>query len=141
MPRIAGSGRVFSARRMRNKAMDIHIPDGNNLVDILVNTDRAYHGDSDAVIPDADEAQLLEALAALERGDVEYVVLSDGARFMQAAGDARSGYVLEYNDGTDDAMMHAQGKITGAQVVDAMQAYLRRDDTWRSAFRWERITY
>lgn len=121
--------------------MDIHIPDGNNFIDILVSADTAYRGENDAVIPNADETKLNDALAALERGEVEYVVLSDGARFMQAAGDARSGYVLEYNDGADDAMMHAQGKITGAQIVDAMQAYLRRDDTWRGAFRWERITY
>lgn len=121
--------------------MELHLPGGSNLFDALFETKSAYQGSNDDVIPDADEAQLLEALAALERGEVEYVVLSDGARFMQAAGDARSGYVLEYNDGADDAMMHAQGKITGAQVVDAMQAYLRRDDAWRGAFRWERITY
>lgn len=121
--------------------MELHVPGGNAFIEMLFRTNAAYQGSSDAVIPDANEAQLIEALAALERGDVEYVVLADGARFMQAAGDAHSGYVLEYNDGTDDAMMHAQGIISGAHLVDAMQAYLRHDSSWRGAFRWERITY
>ncbi len=94
-----------------------------------------------AVTPEATENDLSEALAALERGEVEYVVLMDGARFMQAAGDARSGYVLEYNSDADDTLFRAQGEITGAQIVDAFAAFLNHDPVWRTTFAWERFKY
>lgn len=96
-----------------------------------------------AVTPDATEDDLIEALAALERGDVEYVILEDPATkfFMQTAGDPHSGYVLEYNDGQDGSMMHAQGSLSGSRVTEALGAFLNRDAAWRSMFVWERVKY
>lgn len=120
--------------------MEIHLPDGSNWIDLLVSTDTAYHGDSDAVIPDADETKLNDALAALERGEVEYVVLADGTRFMQAAGDARSGYVLEYNDGSDKEQFRAtRQNIQAAEIADAFRSYLNRDGFWKTLFTWEKF--
>jgi hypothetical protein len=120
--------------------MEIHLPDGNNFIDMLVRADNAYIGDSDAVIPDADETKLNDALAALERGDVEYVVLADGARFLQAAGDARSGYVLEYNDGSDKEQFRAtRQNIKGTEIADAFRSYLNRDGRWKTLFTWEKF--
>ncbi len=96
-----------------------------------------------AVTHDANEDDLIEALAAMERGDIEYVILEDAATkmFMQAAGDARSGYDLQYNNGADDAMFQAQGKMSGAQITDALTAFLNQDITWRTTIVWERYTY
>lgn len=93
-----------------------------------------------AVTHNATEDNLIEALAALERGDIEYVILEDAASkmFMQAAGDARSGYDLQYNNGADDAMFQAQGKMSGAQITDAFLAFLSKDMAWRTRISWER---
>ena len=69
--------------------------------------------------PNATEDDLINALAALERGDIEYLGLEDDASnlFMQAAGDSASGYVLEYNEGQDDSMMHAEGMLSGTEIT------------------------
>lgn len=120
--------------------MEFHLPDGSNFIDMLVSTDMAYRGDSDAVIPDADESKLTDALAALERGDIEYVILTDDARFMQAAGDARSGYVLEYNDGSDREQFRAtRQNIEKEELAGAFRSYLNRDATWKTLFSWEKF--
>ena len=96
-----------------------------------------------AVTHNATEDNLIEALAALERGDFEYVILEDPSSkmFMQAAGDARDGYDLQYNNGADDSMFQAQGKMSGTQITDAFTAFLNQDISWRTTFVWERYTY
>lgn len=120
--------------------MEIRVPGGSNFVDILFSTNMAYDGPTDAVIPNADETKLTDVLAALERGDIEYIVLSDDARFMQAAGDARSGYVLEYNDGSDREQFRATRRhIKGEEIAGAFRLYLHRDATWITLFSWEKF--
>lgn len=93
--------------------------------------------------PDATEDDLIQALAALERGEIEYVGLAepDSNVFMQVAGDAASGYILEYNEGRDDTMLRAQGALSGGLITDAMTAFLNHDNSWRTLFRWERFTF
>lgn len=116
--------------------MEIHVPSGGFL-DALLNTNEAYEGPSDTVIPDADEGKLLDALAAMERGDSEYVILQDDGRFLQAAGDAKSGYALEYNDGSDKFQYRVVNpKISGGELTDAFVAYLHRDPSWKTKFSW-----
>lgn len=114
--------------------MNLRFPDGSS---------DTYDGTGGGVKANATEDDLIDALAAMERGDLEYVILEDNASkmFMQAAGEARSGYDLEYNNGVDDSMFRAQGKISGAQVTDAFTAFLNRDVAWRTMFVWERFTY
>ena len=114
--------------------MNLLFPDGT------VGEDFATGGGSK---PNATEDDLINALAALERGDIEYVGLEEDAvnMFMQAAGDSASGYILEYNDGKDDSMMHAVGTLTGPQITDALSAFLNHDNSWRTMFRWERVTF
>jgi len=95
-----------------------------------------------AVTHNATEDALIDALAALERGDIEYVILEDPANkmFMQAAGDARNDYDLQYNNGADDEQFRATNpQLSGNEIVDAFAAYLQRDDSWRTRSSWERI--
>jgi hypothetical protein len=96
-----------------------------------------------AVTHNATEDDLIDALAAMERGDIEYVILEDSARklFMQTAGDARSGYDLQYNNGADDVMFQARSKMSGAQITEAFMLFLNQDNAWRTMFDWERFTY
>jgi hypothetical protein len=102
-----------------------------------------YGQGSHGLTPNATEDDLIEALAALERGDVEYVILEDETKlFLQAAGDAASGYILEHNNPHDDSMMmRAAGNVSAAQLTGALTAFLNRDPSWRTMFTWARITY
>jgi hypothetical protein len=120
--------------------MELHLPDGNAFIDMLLSTNTAYLGATDAVIPDADDAKLMAALTALARGEIEYVVLADGECFLQAAGDARSGYVLEYNDGsTEHQSRAARQNLAGTEIADAFRRYLHRDAAWQTDFTWEKF--
>lgn len=93
--------------------------------------------------PNATEDDLIYALAALERGDIEYVGLEDDTSkmFMQTAGDGANGYILECNNGQDDSMMRAPGTLSGTQIIAALSSFFNHDDAWRTMFRWERMTY
>lgn len=119
--------------------MEIHIPDGSSFVDALLGANIAYTGSTDAVIPDADENKLTAALTAMARGEIEYVILSDDNRFLQAAGDARSDYILEYNDGSNRHQFRATNALTGTEIVDVFQKYFRRDALWHTLCKWERF--
>lgn len=120
--------------------MELHLPDGSNFIDILVSTDTAYRGDSDAVVPDADDDKLTAALTAMARGEIEYVILTDDNRFLQAAGDARSGYVLEYNDGSDKEQFRATNRnLSGSDIANAFTAYLHHEPQWKTMTSWEKF--
>jgi hypothetical protein len=117
--------------------MEIHVPGGGGFLDALLNTNEAYEGPSDNVIPNANEDKLLDALAAMERGDSEYVILQDDRRFLQAAGDAKSQYTLEYNDGSDKVQYRATNtRLSGTEITDAFVSYLNRDPSWKTKFSW-----
>lgn len=114
--------------------MDLRFPDG---------TSDAYAGTGGGVKTNVTEDDLIDALAALENGELEYIILEDDQTntFMQAAGDGSGGYVLEYNDGKGDAMLQAQGDVTGDTLTEALSAYLNHDVTWRTLFTWQHISF
>lgn len=120
--------------------MEIHLPDGGNLIELLFSTSMAYQGATDAVIPDADKDKLTAALTAMARGEIEYVILTDDKRFLQAAGDARSGYVLEYNDGSDKEQFRATNRnLSGSDIANAFTAYLHHEPQWKTMTSWEKF--
>lgn len=115
--------------------MDLLLPGGFGSGD--------YNDAGHQVTPNATETHLIDALAVLERGDIEFVILEDNASkmFMQVAGDSHSGYILEYNTGQDDSMFRAHGSVSGIQITAALTAFLNRDSSWRTLFDWERLSY
>lgn len=122
--------------------MEIHIPSGGSFLDTLFKTNEIYGGDADNVIPDADEKKLRDTLAAFERGDCEYIILQDDNRFLQAAGDIKSGYALEYNDGSDSFQFRATNRnISNDDLTSAFVSYLNGDASWRGKFTWEKFSF
>ncbi len=117
--------------------MEIHLPGNGGFLDALLDTNQAYEGPSDTVIPNATEGPLLDALAMMDRGESEYVILQDDKRFIQAAGDSGSGYTLEHNEGSDKTQYRATNtKLSGADIRDAFVSYLNRDPSWKTKFKW-----
>ncbi len=120
--------------------MDILIPgEGKPLIESLF-SDIEDDVSGQAVIPDADPDKLAKVLAQMERGEMEYVILSDGDRFLQAAADARRGYLLEYNDGSDREQYRAANKkLSLDEITAAFIAYVNRDPSWQTQFTWEKF--
>ncbi len=98
-----------------------------------------YNAAGHAVTSDPTEVDLLTALEAMERGDIEYVILEDAHSqlFMQAAGDAKSGYVLEYAGGQADTIYSARGTVTGPLLTEILAAFLNHDQAWRTRVVWD----
>lgn len=120
--------------------MNLEVPSRSPFMDSLLDGSDITDGTSGSVVQHVTEGQVMDALAALGRGDIEFVILSDGSRFLQAAGDARSGYTLEYNDGSDKEQFRAANrKISAADLATAFGAYFRNDVAWRTAFSWEKF--
>jgi hypothetical protein len=112
--------------------MDLRWPDSGSLLDSLFsdagNPAMSSAGTLSAVTP----AQLDDALGALQRGDIEYLILEDGAGFLQAAGEGDGPYEVEVT--ADGETMH--GVDSGADAATMrgiLHAYLRGDAAWRDA--------
>jgi hypothetical protein len=120
--------------------MNLTVPSGSPFMDSLLDMSNVADGVSGSLIQNVTEQQVLDALAALGRGDIEFVILNDGNRFMQAAGDARSGYILEYNEGSAKEQFRATIRtISDADLTAAFRAYFQNDPTWKTLFSWEKF--
>jgi hypothetical protein len=120
--------------------MDLILPGGAS----LFSGSRNYMESGNVTVPNPTEDDLITALAAMERGDIEFVILQDDENkiFMQAAGTPHEGYVLEYNDNADNSMYRATNPgLTGSHITDALSSFLNRDTAWASKFHWERFTF
>lgn len=120
--------------------MNLEVPSGSPFMDSLLDTSNVADGVSGSVIQNVTAQQVTDALASLGRGDIEFVILSDGNRFMQAAGDTRSGYTLEYNEGSTKEQFRATTrKISDADLTSAFRTYFQNDPTWKTLFSWEKF--
>lgn len=117
--------------------MNMRIPDSGTLLgSMLSSLGRTPASGDDRTIDSVTDAQLVEAIAAMERGDVEYVILDNGAEFIQAAGDGDGPYALQFSPASGDAMEQAHGGVDASTVRAVLLAYLRGDAAWRSACAW-----
>jgi hypothetical protein len=110
--------------------MDLRWPDSGSLLDSLL-SDAGHTAPSGAgTLPGVTRAQLDDALAALLRGDVEYLILEDDARFLQAAGEGAGPYQVQFTaDG--DTMHDLDGGADATTMQRMLRAYLAGDATWR----------
>ena len=98
------------------------------LLDGLGQTADASSGD--VSVAAATPAQLDEALSALTRGDVEYLILEEDERFLQVAGEGDGPYQVQRSDG-GDTMHEVTGGTDAATMRRVVHAYLRQDSGWR----------
>lgn len=96
----------------------------------------AYSGAEQAEVTEVTEAQLDEALAALARGDIEFVILEDGQAFLQVGGSGRGPYEIEYVADAATPGVEIPGGVDDETVRHVMQAYRRRDTAWNAPYQW-----
>jgi hypothetical protein len=82
------------------------------------------------------EPQLGDALDAMARGDIEYVILEDGDAFVQAAGDGAGPYALQLSPGSGDGLQEVRGGVGGETMRGVLLAYRRGDPAWCGSCRW-----
>jgi hypothetical protein len=82
-----------------------------------------------------------DILASIDGEDFA-ILAADPATYIQCAEQKEPPYefALEYQDGSLDGHWQAvDGPITLHRVTAAFIKYLRRDSSWRSDFRWEKM--
>ena len=95
--------------------------------------------ESGRVIADATEADILSSV----EGEDFAILGGDPDTYIQCAEQSEPPYeyILEYQEGSLERHYRAaDGPVTLDRVIAAFIKYLRRDSSWRSDFRWERIT-
>jgi hypothetical protein len=79
------------------------------------------------------EAELSEALDAMARGDIEYVILETGSAFLQAAGSGDGPYQVQFQPDEREALVDLTGVLDWPRVRQVLLAYRRGDPAWRRA--------
>jgi hypothetical protein len=120
--------------------MDMRLPESGSLLgSILSGLGRSANDGEGLAVPAVTEAQLVEAVTAMARGDVEYVILEQGEAFLQAAGEGAGPYALQFSPGPDGAMTEVPGGVDEPTMRAVLAAYRRRDAGWRGACLWSTL--
>ena len=120
--------------------MDMRLPDSGSLLGtILGGLGRTTNDGEGVAVPAVTEAQLVEAVTAMTRGDIEYVILEDGEAFLQAAGEGTGPYALQFSSGGDAAMTEVPGGVDEPTLRAVLEAYRRGDAGWRGTCRWSTL--
>jgi len=116
--------------------VNLRLPESGSLLESLLSGlgKTVAEGTGDTVA-DVTAAQVTQALDALVRGDVEYVILEDGDAFLQAAGDGP--FMLQHNNGDGSPMIAVSGGVDEKAMRAAFASYLRGDAGWRTAGAWQ----
>ena len=117
--------------------MDLRLPDSGTLLgSLLSGLGRSLEeGSADLSLSGVTEPQLDEAIAALRRGDIEYLILEHEGSFLQAAGEGDGPYALQVDPG-DGVLLEVPGGVDAATARTALLAWRRHDPAWRTAHRW-----
>jgi hypothetical protein len=118
--------------------MNLRLPDSGSLLgSVLSGLGRSATDDGSGVaIPAVTEAQLAEAIAAMARGDIEYVILENGDAFLQAAGEGPGPYALQFSPASGEAMAEVPGGADANTMRAVLLAFYAGEADWRGACRW-----
>jgi hypothetical protein len=90
-------------------------------------------------VADVSEAQVTDALDALARGDIEFVILEEGDAFLQVAGDGEGPYQVEYCAGDANDMVSVPGGVDRQTARQMLLTYRRADPGWRAPHQWQKL--
>jgi hypothetical protein len=129
---------VTAGRGLDLGAMNLRLPASGLLLESLLGRLGASPMDAAGAttVERPTEAQIVEAIEAMAQGHIECVILEDGDRFLQAAGDGAGPYVLQYSPGGMEAMLQVPGGVDAGMMRTVLLAYARGDLGWRGALGW-----
>jgi hypothetical protein len=118
----------------------MRLPDsGSILGSILDGLGRLPTDGTGVSIAAVTEAQLMGAIDAMVRGDIEYVILEDDDEFLQAAGDGDGPYALQFSSASSGGLLEVAGGVNVATLRSVFAAYRSGDRTCRDRFRWSPV--
>ena len=122
--------------------MNLRLPASGSLVEVLFDRLAASPTDPTGSTPieNVTDADVLSAIDAMQRGDIEYVILENGDEFLQAAGEGNGPYALEVSTDTAGLMVGVRGGVDAETMRKVFLAYLRRDPAWRGALEWKAMS-
>lgn len=87
--------------------------------------------------PSAD--QINAALAQLPAGEDAFAILAHGDQhYVQVAGSAQEGFVIEYREGGEDRHFEAVGPAASLGTAqDLFRRYAAGDESWRGVVAWQ----
>ncbi len=132
--RVAGGACYLACSPMR-----LRLPDTGSLFDTLLRSlgDPIATSSGDWATDAPSAEQLDDSLAALARGDIEYVILEDDEDFLQVAGEGDGPYQVQVSE--QAKMREIAGGTSAAAMREIVQAYRRGDPGWRDA-AWTPMT-
>lgn len=101
-----------------------------------------YYSANHEGIQNPSEHDVRQAFDALEKGWIEFVILEEdhSGLYIQTAGSADEGYVVEYNDGSDQWQWRAtDGNLAAARILDTFLMFRRGDIDWKNQFTWQKF--
>ena len=116
--------------------MNLRLPESGSLLESLLSGlgKTAAEGPGGTTVSGVTDAQLTEALDALTRGDIEYVILENGDAFLQAAGTGP--FALQFSPGNAGDMTEVPGGVDESTLRAALSSYLHASDRWRTQCNW-----
>src|SRR4051812_7949772 len=97
--------------------MEMRLPEsGSAIASIVAGLGRTTMDGTGVTVAAVTEAQLVDALEAMARGDIEYVILEDGDTFVQAAGDGAGPYALQFSPVPGDGLQEVRGGVDGTMM-------------------------
>ena len=118
--------------------MNLRLPGSGSLLESLLNRPGALPTDTGdgTTLENVTEAQVVQALEAMALGHIEYVILEQGAEFLQAAGEGAGPYALQHSPGVSKSMIEVPGGVGAETMRKVLLAYARGDLGWRGALGW-----
>lgn len=97
----------------------------------------------DRLLRDPSPEQITAVVEGLPAGGDGFVILASDANeltFMQAVGSPADGFGIEYQDGSLDKLFRCTNQeLTAEHVILTLRSYQRGEQTWKTAFEWERV--
>jgi len=118
--------------------MNLRLPASGSLLESLLNHLGTAPNDpsGDLTLEGVTEAHLVDALDALERGDLEYVILEHGDEFLQAGGTGDGPYALQVGSTATETMFEVRGGADRMTMRRVLLSYCGGDVGWRGSLEW-----
>jgi hypothetical protein len=118
--------------------VNLRLPASGSLLESLLNhLGRAPNDPSgDVKVEGVTEAHTVDALDALERGDIEYMILEHGDEFLQAAGTGDGPYALQVGSTATETMFEVRGGVDRITMRRVLLGYRSGDAGWRGSLAW-----
>jgi hypothetical protein len=89
------------------------------------------------------EADIREAVLAMDtkRGGAFLVIVVSKMTYLQASGDQRMGFEMEYQEADIQHHYRAKRRFTSDEAVKALTSYTTGADKWKTTAKWEHIKW